>query len=299
MENLLLISEAAQELEQHGNSARIKKLIFATWKNCWENDLSLINRFPLTNILEELVNKASTPEQLRATLFNIVNTLNKKDEYAVVAEIILTKLASLYPDEEPKTEMVFRAMPTSQAPPIYPQPAPPSPAPKESGIDTITNIKVPIDEVQSFEDSSPKDRVIVDSLNHQFIDNQLTDNQSVEHHQENQFPPAASVHSSLQANIHYDPFAVRLAIMKYSNPLRAKMLLLCIVEEQVIFNQGSWLKLRSRNLDELLTEAFHKFSSLEQLESQLQVIANNLQEPDENMQSAEAIVKAIKPFYPA
>lgn len=306
MENLLLISEAAQELEQHGNSARIKKLIFATWKNCWENDLSLINRFPLTNILQELVDKASTPEQLRATLFNIVNTLNKKDEYAVVAEIILTKLASLYPDEEPKTEMVYRAMPT-QAPAIYPQPVPPRSVPKESGIDTITNIKVPTNEDQSLEDSSPEDRVIVDipnhqfnsQSNHQFIDNQFIDNQSVEHHQENQSPPAASVHSNLQANIHYDPFAVRLAIMKYSNPLRAKMLLLCIVEEQVIFNQGSWLKLRSRNLDELLTEAFQKFSSLEQLESQLQAIANNLQEPDENMQSAEAIVKAIKPFYSA
>jgi len=305
MENLLLISEAAQELEQHGNSARIKKLIFATWKNCWENDLSLIDRFPLTNILQELVNKASTPDQLRAALFNIVNTLNKKDEYAVVAEIILTKLASLYPAEEPKTEMVYRARPIpNQAPAIYPQPAP-APlrsVPKESGIDTITNIKIPTDEAQSLEDSSPEDRVIVDSPNHQFSsqsNHQFIEHQFIEHHQKNQSPPAASVHSNLQANIHYDPFAVRLAIMKYSNPLRAKMLLLCIVEEQVIFNQGSWLKLRSRNLDELLTEAFQKFSSLEQLESQLQVIANNLQEPDENMQSAEAIVKAIKPFYPA
>lgn len=299
MENLLLISEAAQELEQHGNSARIKKLIFATWKNRWENDLGLINRFPLTNILQELVSKATTPGQLRAALFNIVNTLNKKDEYAIVAEIILTKLANLYPDEEPKTEMVYRASP-SQPPAIYSQPVPARVAPRESGIDTITNIKVPTDEIQALEDSSPKDRAIVDSpisqsnhqSNHQFIDNQ-----SVKHHQENQSPPAASVHGSLQGNLRYDPFAVRLAIMKYSNPLRAKMLLLCIVEEQVIFNQGSWLKLRSRNLDELLTEAFQKFSSLEQLESQLQVIANNLQEPDENMQAAEAIVKAIKPFY--
>ncbi|NJL89666.1 MAG: hypothetical protein HC916_07600 [Coleofasciculaceae cyanobacterium SM2_1_6] len=296
MENLLLISEAAQELEQHGNSARIKKLIFATWKNCWENDLSLINRFPLTNILQELVDKAPTPEQLRAALFNIVNTLNKKDEYAVVAEIILTKLATLYPTEEPKTEMVYRAMP---APAVYPQPAPVSMVtPKESGIDTITNIKAPTNEEQSLEDSSPQHGVIVDSPVNQNNDH-FIENQSVEHYQEHQSSPVAGVQHNLQGNIRYDPFMVRLEIMKYSNPLRAKMLLLCIVEEQVIFNQGSWLKLRSRNLDELLAEAFQKFSSLERLESQLQVIANNLQEPDENMQSVEAIVKAIKPFYPA
>jgi hypothetical protein len=305
MENLLLISEAAQELEQHGNSARIKKLIFATWKNRWENDLSLINRFPLTNILQELVSNAPTPEQLRAALFNIVNTLNKKDEYAVVAEIILTKLANLYPAEEPKTEMVFRAMPVpSQAPAVYPQPAPPRATPKESGIDTITNIQVPIDEAQALADRPPENEVIVDRPNHQFIDNQfignqIIDNQIAKHPQNSQSSPVASVHSYLQGNTRYDPFVVRLEIMKYSNPLRAKMLLLCIVEEQVVFNQGSWLKLRSRNLDELLTEAFQKFSSLALLESQLQVIANNLQEPDENMQSAEAIVKAIKPFYPA
>jgi len=98
-------------------------------------------------------------------------------------------------------------------------------------------------------------------------------------------------------NPNYDPFAVRLAVMKYCNPLRAKILLLCIMEEQTTFSQGSWLKLRSRNLDELLVEVFQKFSSLEQLEYQLFKTAEGLQEPDENAQAAEAIVKAMRPFY--
>jgi hypothetical protein len=267
MENLLLISEVAQELGQHGNAARIKKLIFATWKNRWENDLSTIDRFPLTNILQELVNSNPTPEELRGAFFNIVNTLNKKEEYTVIAEIILAQMDSLYLCQEPKTEMVYRAVVPSQSLPIYPNPVPtvlPVVTPTadiSSPLDTITNVKVNLNnspELNSLPNSSP-------SLN--------------------------------LGSSGYDPFAVRLAVMKYSNPLRAKILLLCVLEEQSSFSQGSWLKLRSRNLDELLIDVFQKFSSWEKLESQLHMTANGLQEPDENAQAAEAIIKAMKPFY--
>ena len=272
MENLLLISEVAQELGQHGNAARIKKLIFATWKNRWENDLSTIDRFPLTNILQELVNSNPTPDELRFAFFNIVNTLNKKEEYTVIAEIILAKMDSLYPCQEPKTEMVYRVVTPSQSLPIYPNPVPaalPVATPAtdlSSPLDTITNINVTTDNVTT--DNSPEIDAIPNSN------------------------PSLNLSSS-----NYDPFAVRLAVMKYSNPLRAKILLLCVLEEQSSFNQGSWLKLRSRNLDELLIDVFQKFPSLEQLESQLHTTAKGLQEPDENAQAAEAIVKAMKPFY--
>jgi hypothetical protein len=260
MENLLLISEVAQELGQHSNAARIKKLIFATWKNRWENDLGIIDRFPLTNILQELVNSNPSPEELRVAFFNIVNTLNKKEEYTGVAEIILVQMDSLYLDQEPKTEMVYRVVTPSQSLPIYPNPVS-SPSSPNSALDTITNVKVTVDsnlEPDSTPNSSP-------SLN--------------------------------LCSSGYDPFVIRFAIMKYSNPLRAKILLLCVLEEQSSFNQGSWLKLRAMNLDELLIDVFQKFPSLEQLESQLHTTANMLQEPDENAQAAEAIVKAMKPFY--
>jgi hypothetical protein len=275
MENLLLISEVAQELGQHSNAARIKKLIFATWKNRWENDLSTIDKFPLTNIIQELVNSNPTPEQLRVVFFNIVNTLNKKEEYTVIAEIILMQMDSLYLCQEPKTEMVYRVVTPSQSLPIYPNPVPAAlpvitpTADISSPLDTITNVKVTLDnnlELESIPNSSPS----------------LNLNSS----------PSVNLSSS-----GYDPFAVRLAVMKYSNPLRAKILLLCVLEEQSSFSQGSWLKLRSRNLDELLIDVFQKFSSIEQLESQLHRTANGLQEPDENAQAAEAIVKAMKPFY--
>lgn len=274
MENLLLISEVAQELGQHGNAARMKKLIFATWKNCWENDLSTIDKFPLTNILQELVNSNPTPERLRVAFFNIVNTLNKKEEYTVIAEIILMQMDSLYPCQEPKTEMVYKAVVVpSQSLPIYPNPVPaalPAITPAtdiSSPLDTITNVRVTLD--NNLEpDSSPS---LSPSLS-----------------------PSPNLHFSSSG---YDPFAVRFAVMKYSNPLRAKILLLCVLEEQSSFGQGSWLKLRSRNLDELLIEVFQKFSSLEKMESQLRTTANGLQEPDENAQAAEAIVKAMKPFY--
>ena len=273
MENLLLISEVAQELGQHSNTARIKKLIFATWKNCWENDLSVIDRFPLTNILQELVNFYPTPEQLRVAFFNIVNTLNKKEEYTLIAEIILAKLDNLYVCQEPKTEMVYRAVTSpSQSLPIYLNPLSSSrPSIMEDiSLDAITNIKV-----------SKENQLEADSVPEPSHNSDLNPS------------PSFNINSSPN----YDPFAVRLAVMKYSNPLRAKMLLLCILEEQSSFNQSSWLKLRSRNLDELLVEVFQKFSSLEQLEQPLYRTASSLQEPDEYAQAAEAIAKAMKPFY--
>ncbi len=274
MENLLLISEIAQELGQHSNTARIKKLIFATWKNCWENDLSIIDKFPLTNIIQELVNFYPTPEQLRVAFFNIVNTLNKKEEYTLIAEIILAKLDNLYVCQEPKTEMVYRAVASpSQSLPIYPNPTPLPSRPSTTGdlsLDTITNIKVS-KETQLEADPIPESS----------------------HNSDLNPSPSFSINSSPN----YDPFAVRLAVMKYSNPLRAKILLLCVLEEQSSFNQSSWLKLRSRNLDELLVEVFQKFSSLEQLEQPLYRTASSLEEPDEYAQAAEAIAKAMKPFY--
>ena len=273
MENLLLISEVTQELGQHSNTARIKKLIFATWKNCWENDLSVIDRFPLTNILQELVNFYPTPEQLRVAFFNIVNTLNKKEEYTLIAEIILAKLDNLYVCQEPKTEMVYRAVASpSQSLPIYSNPLLSS-RPSTTGdlsLDTITNIKV------SKENQLEADPVPEPSHN---------------------FDLNPSPSFNINSSPNYDPFAVRLAVMKYSNPLRAKILLLCVLEEQSSFNQSSWLKLRSRNLDELLVEVFQKFSSLEQLEQPLYRTASSLEEPDEYAQAAEAIAKAMKPFY--
>lgn len=279
MENLLLISEVAQELGQHSNAARIKKLIFATWKNRWENDLSLIDKFPLTNILQELVNCNPTPEHIRTAFFNIVNTLNKKEEYTVIAEIILTNLANLYACQEPQTEMVYKPIvSSSQSLPIYPNPAPaplskPSPT-VDTSLDTITNIRV-----------SEESHLEGDPVSG-FSNNSIQDS-----------APLSRLNSNFRSDLNYDPFAVRLAVMKYSNPLRAKILLLCVLEEQSSFNQGSWLKLRSRNLDELLVEIFQKFSNLEQLEQQLYRTASGLQEPDEYAQAAEAIAKAMKPFY--
>jgi len=251
MENLLLISEIAQELEQHGNAARMKKLIFATWRKCWENDLSTINKFPLTNILQELVNSYPTPEQLRIAIINIADTLNKKEEYRVIAEIILGKLRKLYGNqsEEPMTQMVYQAVAIFS---------------EDAAKETIS-------------EAMPNDNPVSTPVNSNTL--------------------GANSGANLEIDKDYDAFAVRLAVMKYSNPLRAKILLFCLVDEQSSFNQSGWLKLRSRPLDELLVEVFQKFANLEQLEYQLHATARNLQEPDEHAQAAEAIVKAMKPFY--
>ncbi|MBD2295748.1 hypothetical protein H6G06_20275 [Anabaena sphaerica FACHB-251] len=101
------LNEVAKNLEQHENSTRIKKLIYCACTNNWQNDQDILDRFKLTELIQELYSFNPTIEHLNYTFYQIVNTLSKPREYSLVANIILNEIEKLYVINEEFTGIIF------------------------------------------------------------------------------------------------------------------------------------------------------------------------------------------------
>lgn len=94
-----------------------------------------------------------------------------------------------------------------------------------------------------------------------------------------------------------DPFELRLEVMRYTTPLRAKVLLFSVLHYPFSFRGQDWSVLATYDFDELLITLLKTFPRLEELESQLYSTAQTLKELREGSQIAGAIVQALRPFY--
>ena len=90
------INAATKALLEHPNSRRIKKLLYGTHQSIWENDPSVLEGFSLKVLLESLTNRNASINECRNSLYQIVGTLNRKEEYTQVADTILEKLETFY-----------------------------------------------------------------------------------------------------------------------------------------------------------------------------------------------------------
>ena len=100
MKALSILDEVVRELEQDVNLSRIKKILFFACKDFWENDPAQLASADLGILIEELCAKYSRLEDIEAVLNNIVSKVNKKTEYALVADLIVCQLSRLYEFED-------------------------------------------------------------------------------------------------------------------------------------------------------------------------------------------------------
>jgi hypothetical protein len=100
MKALSILDEVVRELEQDLNVTRIKRIVFFACKEFWENDPNQLADTDLRSLIEELCAKYSRLEDLEAVLNSIVSKVNKKTEYALVADQILGQISRLYEDED-------------------------------------------------------------------------------------------------------------------------------------------------------------------------------------------------------
>jgi adenylate cyclase len=211
----------AQDCAQHPNAARLKKLMFSTAQNRWENDTNQVEAIDLPNLLQLLHQQNPTLEQLQTSLDSIVKTLNKQAEYTPLADFILEKLGNLYPTE-------FESCPAASETPVEPELTPSAITPP-------------------------------------------------------QFTP--------------ELVDLRLQIMKYANPLRAKILLFSTLHHAFSFAQSDWLALKQYELETLLQNLLTVCKTINELEARLLNAARNFMEPEENTQTIAAIVRSVRPFY--
>jgi hypothetical protein len=94
-----------------------------------------------------------------------------------------------------------------------------------------------------------------------------------------------------------DLFDLRLEIIKYANPLRAKILLFSIVYYHFSFSPQDWSNLKLYTLEGLLRSLTTVCASIEDLQTKLQNTAQNLNQPDEFLDVAHVLLKCLKPSY--
>ncbi|MEH1970483.1 hypothetical protein [Nostoc sp.] len=103
--------------------------------------------------------------------------------------------------------------------------------------------------------------------------------------------------SSSQIKYQYNQFDLRQNIMKYTNPLRAKIVLFSALYKKFTFNEEDWLKLKAEKLDDLLLRLFDTCPTIRELESKLNSAVISLGKPDENIQAASAIIQSMRGLY--
>jgi hypothetical protein len=97
----------------------------------------------------------------------------------------------------------------------------------------------------------------------------------------------------------YDAFELRLEIMKYTNPLMAKILIFSTLHHKFDFSSQDWITIRTQELDDLLLRLFRACETFTELEFQLNSTAKCLEEIAQFPQAAGVIIRSMKPFYPS
>ncbi|NEO26321.1 MAG: hypothetical protein F6K03_05340 [Kamptonema sp. SIO4C4] len=209
-----------------------------------------------------------------------MGNLNRKVAYSQLANFIIDQLQGLYPSvDHPQTQFL--------TPPVSP---PTNPATSEA---ECTEIR----QDQHF--PPPLAKEPDDATNYTLINQSAyTEKTAVSQGKKTITFPTTQLQDSQPTQKAYDPFEIRLEVMKYANPLRAKILSFSTLHHQFETTGKEWSSLRTQSFDRLLSQLYETYPDFQELEQQLYATAQHLEAPDESQQAAEAIAQAMKPYYP-
>ncbi|RMF65242.1 MAG: hypothetical protein D6742_13050 [Cyanobacteria bacterium J069] len=273
--------QVAAQLEQNPNGIRIKKLLFSACTQTWENDPQVLNQHSLVELVQRLHRLTATPQTLDAILTSIVRTLNRQTEYTRVAQTIISAFAPLYGDglELTQANLATPVADTADETRIH------SPVALSPPSDVVTPA---LSEAESFPESAvPASAALAAATSESAAPQPLSPDD-----------PAALVD-------------LRLAVMKYANPLRAKLLLFAVLHEPLPPGLPAWTHLKGYDLDALLRQTLQQYPTLTALKADVMRIAERLAalelEGDRPAAThdtspyhpvASALLRALQPFYP-
>ena len=267
-----LLRQVVSSLENHRETARIKKLMFAACKNHWETDQAVINNYGLKNIILELQQNNPNFLSLQQTVNRVAENINKKALYLALANIILTQLEPLYDtdndDEEEDNESKSQILNTQ-----------------------IVHLKNDSDSAAKTTSFSPSRSEPVD------FSSSIIDLKEPQLAMELPFAEPASSNNNPSNSPQipaYDPFKIRLEIFQYTNPLRAKILIFSLLFHPWERSDQDWSTLRGYTLEDLLQQLIQSGKSLKDIEVQLYNIANSQMDRDANVQTASILVQALQ-----
>ncbi|WP_017296187.1 hypothetical protein [Geminocystis herdmanii] len=95
-----IISSIAHDLSRSQEAKRAKKLIFYVSQRYWESDFAIVNSYSFETLLVSLYENNPTLDDLKALLYQAVNTLNRKEVYVKIAKYVFQRMSPLYNEEE-------------------------------------------------------------------------------------------------------------------------------------------------------------------------------------------------------
>ena len=270
--------DIAEHLTQQPDRLRIQKLLYAIIHTTWENDPAILERHIMVDLVADVHHIAPTETDLGYHLERIIKRLNRQSRYTQLAFIISEAFHPLY--GLPKETVCDHACPASEV--------------SDGGQTRMVSgeIRTVSGEISNGENGLTSLTCWVSaevSEEHTCAQSKAT--LSTESLAET---PLDTVKSRDRASL----FKLRLEIMRYTNPLRAKILLLSTVRSPFSATPQDWTTLKSKSLDDLIQETFKYCKTFADLESKLTIMCHCVDNVEENIQAAGAILQAMKLFYP-
>ncbi len=294
--NNAIYRQLGDRLERDPEQLRIRKLLYCACRNSWQNDPNVLMQHSLAQLVQETHAIAPTPSHLHTVLTGIVKTLNRQNVYSDISQRILKALIALYqpgatrmmtaaglPMQQPTTATATNTVGLSESKPTPPKPA----------------IAVPT-QVISSEEMEAEIAAVRASLQPPPI---ADDYAAVP-----QVNPPQRRSDSAQKQIAYIPlhidwsglfldlFDAKLAIVKYTTPLRAKILLFSMLRQVFDNSPQAYAHLREHDLGSLIQELLQTYQTLPQIEGELRRVSRLLDDPQAYLQASSAILRAIRPL---
>ena len=321
------------QLEQDANAVRIKKLILYACKNWWENDLDRLNVISLQNLVQELRYLNPTLEHLQYKLNLLVGTLSKQDEYLQVANTIIEHLAGLYRtaaiekptinanpldgiggelqtqithalEQEANSGRIKKLMICAARKCWEPDPIKVAQADIKNLVSDLAHQYPTIESLQiglaaivkslnKPTEYAPIANMILREMGKLYVQADEVLLSESAHDQSSQTPnqPTQTADSTVSL------FDIRLEIIKFANPLRAKILLFSLLYYPFTGKEQDWSNLKLYSLEGLLRSVTAVSSSLEVLKVKLEEMAHCLSPTEDYLEVASVIFKSIKPGY--
>jgi hypothetical protein len=317
-----LLQQVVNYLDKHQESVRIKKMLYCLCTSRWEKDVDYLNSINFQYLIEQIIRENPTLDRFRLLLQKLVKTVNKPKQYIDIAKVIYLAIGQLYP--EFRQEHAGKApTPTPAAQRPTPEPTSPvasafqrayTPEPTQAnssmqGVPSAIErayAPVPTQAFTSQVVPSALERAYAPLPSHQFesqppveddIDESAYETYYDANLSEQDFGHAEPEIEARSVVPEYDPFILRQNVMSYTNPLRAKIILLVMLQPNFNFSSQSSSTMREYQLDDLLLEILRTYPTMPQLEESMTCAVEQLVELEEYGKAANGLLQSLVPLY--
>jgi hypothetical protein len=324
-----LLQQVVNYLDRHQETVRIKKMLYCLCTSRWEKDTDYLNSINFQYLIEQIIREHQTLDRFRLLLQNLVKTVNKPKQYIDIAKVIYLAIGQLYPEFQQEhggraataaPKVATTPMPAAQI--GSPEPTSPvasafqrayTPEPTQAvsqGVPSALERAYAPQPTQAFTSQvvpSALERAYAPLATQQFDSQVPIDDDVDESAYETYCAPDLSDNSQFGGGGDlpveepiipvYDPFILRQNVMSYTNPLRAKIILLIMLRPDFNFGSQSVTMMREYQLDDLLSEVLKTYPTMPQLEESMTFAVEQLIEIEEYGKAANGLLQSLIPLY--